>query len=124
MNSKPSQRQSINLICAFNDKSCSAISSLNGKLNRSEDTLIFNYNLHKTDPRLVQVISTTTKTTTTTSSTTTAATTTTTTTTAAATTTTTTTSTNTEIYSVFTFYNVNIYVFLYIRKNLEPPNSG
>ena len=122
MNSKPSQRQSINLICAFNDKSCSAISSLNGKLNRSEDTIIFNYNLHKTDPRLVQVISTTTKTTTT-SSTTTAATTTTTTT-AAATTTTTTTSTNTEIYSVFTFYNVNIYVFLYIRKNLEPPNSG
>ena len=122
MNSKPSQRQSINLICAFNDKSCSAISSLNGKLNRSEDTIIFNYNLHKTDPRLVQVISTTTKTTTT-SSTTTAATTTTTTT-AAATTTTTTTSTNTEIYSVFTFYNVNIYVFLYIRKNLEPANSG
>ena len=122
MNSKPSQRQSINLICAFNDKSCSAISSLNGKLNRSEDTIIFNYNLHKTDPRLVQVISTTTKTTTTTSSTTTAATTTTTT--AAATTTTTTTSTNTEIYSVFTFYNVNIYVFLYIRKNLEPANSG
>ena len=123
MNSKPSQRQSINLICAFNDKSCSAISSLNRKLNRSEDTIIFNYNLHKTDPRLVQVISTTTKTTTTTSSTTTAATTTTTTT-AAATTTTTTTSTNIEIYSVFTFYNVNIYVFLYIRKNLEPPNSG
>ena len=122
MNSKPSQRQSINLICAFNDKSCSAISSLNGKLNRSEDTIIFNYNLHKTDPRLVQVISTTTKTTTTTSSTTTAATTTTTT--AAATTTTTTTSRNTEIYSVFTFYNVNIYVFLYIRKNLEPANSG
>ena len=122
MNSKPSQRQSINLICAFNDKSCSAISSLNGKLNRSEDTIIFNYNLHKTDPRLVQVISTTPKTTTTTSSTTTAATTTTTT--AAATTTTTTTSRNTEIYSVFTFYNVNIYVFLYIRKNLEPANSG
>ena len=123
MNSKPSQRQSINLIYAFNDKSCSAISSLNGKLNRSEDTIIFNYNLHKTDPRLVQVISTTTKTTTTTSSTTTAATTTTTTT-AAATTTTTTTSTNIEIYSVFTFYNVNIYVFLYICKNLEPANSG
>ena len=115
MNSKPSQRQIINLICAFNDKSCSAISSLDGKLNRSEDTIIFNYNLNKTDPRLVQVIFTTTKTTTTTSSTTKAATTTTTTTTtttAAATSTTISTSTNTEIYSVFTFYNVNIYVFL------------